>query len=95
MKVRVYYMAHLKQAAGRAIEEVEFGVPCTAGELVRRLAERHGDPLRRLLLDARGDLQPTILLFVNDTQVTGGGAVALRDGDEVSLLAPIAGGSVC
>lgn len=92
MKILVRYMAHLKQAAGVAAEEIVLAQPCPASELVRQLAAGHGEALRRLLLDERGQLQPTILLFVNDEQVAPGQEVQLGDGDEVSFLAPIAGG---
>ena len=73
-------------------EEIELGRPCTAVELVRLVAGRHGDGLRRLLLDDRGELQPTILMFVNDNQVSREKDITIQDGDEVSFLSPIAGG---
>jgi molybdopterin converting factor small subunit len=92
MKVVVRYLAQLKQAAGRASEAVEVEAPCPAHELVARLAERHGPPLRPLLLTPAGRLQPTVLVFVGDQQVGAGQERLLRDGDELTLLTPIAGG---
>jgi molybdopterin converting factor small subunit len=92
MNVTVYYMAQLKQAAGVGSETIELAGPCTATELVRLLADRHGPALRRLLLNEGGEMQPTILLFVNDVQVMKGNDVMFQDGDEVSFLSPIAGG---
>lgn len=90
MKIRVQYMAHLKQAAGTATAEVELERSCTVAALLHHLATRHGDALRRLLFDANGAPQPTVLVFVNDQQVDG--KEVLQEGDEVSLLSPIAGG---
>ena len=93
MKITIHYMAQLKQAAGTPSELLELDRPCTVSELVRRLAEQHGDPLRRLLLDAASGLQPTNLFFLGDTQVQPSDPVQLEDGDVVTVLSPIAGGS--
>ena len=93
MKVAVRYMAQLRHAAGVAGEEVELEGPCRAHELVARLARGHGAPLRELLLDGQGRVQPTILVFVGDEQVRAGQDVTLRAGDVVTLLSPVAGGS--
>jgi molybdopterin converting factor small subunit len=91
MKVTVKYMAQIKQAAGVGSEQVELDQPCSVQELVAGLAERRGQPLRKLLLDERGGVQPTVLLFVGDSQVEGD-RLQLKDGDVVTLLSPIAGG---
>ena len=66
--------------------------PCTASELAARLAARHGDVLRRLLLGADGRLSPVILVFVGDAQVGPDDRLALKDGDVITLLSPVAGG---
>jgi molybdopterin converting factor small subunit len=85
-------MAQARQAAGRADEQVDIDRPCSVQDLIVGLASRHGDPLRRLLLDDRGSVQPALLLFVGDEQVDPAGAVPLRDGDVVTVLSPMAGG---
>ena len=91
MKVAVRYMAQLRQAAGAACEQVELDRPCSVGELLTRLADRHGGPFRDLLLDAGGRVRPAVLLFVGDEQV-GPGRAGLGDGDVVTVLTPMAGG---
>jgi molybdopterin converting factor small subunit len=91
MKVSINYLAQVKRAAGVAAEQVELDRPCSAPELAARLAREHGPALRALLLDADGRLQPAVLLFVGDEQV-GADAAPLRDGDVVTVLAPMAGG---
>lgn len=91
MNVAVRYMAQLRQAAGAAAERVELDRPCTAAELLKRLAERHGRPFRDLVLDAAGDPHPAVLLFVGDEQVRAE-TTALRDGDVLTVLTPMAGG---
>jgi molybdopterin converting factor small subunit len=91
MKVEVRYAAQVRHAAGRDAEVVELEGPCTARELVARLAlSRPG--LRGLLLDDSGGVQRALLLFVGDEQVDVEVGRPLRDGDVVTILSPMAGG---
>jgi len=90
VNVGVRYLAQLKQAAGRAAEQVDVDAPCTVADFIRALARRHGGSLEALLLTADGHLQPTVLTFLGDDQVSGDRV--LRDGDVLTLLTPIAGG---
>lgn len=92
MKVSITYTAQVRQAAGVAHEEVELDSPCTAEELIGRLAQQRDGRFGQLLLDEAGRVQPTVLLFVGDEQVTPGSAAPLRDGDAITVLSPIAGG---
>ncbi len=91
MKVAVKYVAQVRQATGRAAEALELESSCSLQELVHRLTARHGEALRRLLLS--GDtLHDSILLFVGDEQVRWETPRPLKDGDVVTVLAPMAGG---
>jgi molybdopterin converting factor small subunit len=92
MQIAVHYLAQIKQAAGTACEEIEVEHPCGVQDFVGRLADRHGAPLRHLLIGADGRLQPTILLFVGTEQVSPEEHVELKDRDVVTLLSPVAGG---
>ncbi len=94
MRVTVRYMAQLRTTAGAADEAVEIDGPCTVAELASRLAARHGEALRRLLLASDGRLSPIILVFVNDVQVGPEDDRPLSDGDVMTLLSPIAGGQM-
>jgi molybdopterin converting factor small subunit len=91
MKIAVRYMAQLRRAAGVTVEEVELDRPCSATELLKRLADQHGLPFRALLLDADGGVRPAILLFVGDEQVNSQ-TRPLQDGDVLTVLTPMAGG---
>src|SRR5262249_10215811 len=91
MKITVKYQTQVKRAAGLGGEVVEFE-GSSVGQLLRQLAARHGDAFRRLVLRDDDAPQESILAFVDDRQVTAGGAAPLRDGDVVTLLAPMAGG---
>ena len=92
MQVTVEYTAQIKRAAGVASETIECDSPCFVTDLVSRIAESHGDPLRALLLDADGKLQRSILVFVGDEQARLDEPVQLNDRDVVTLLSPISGG---
>jgi molybdopterin converting factor small subunit len=90
MTVTVCYMAQLKLAAGLGSERIEIDRACSVEDFARRLAERHGDGLRSLLLTASGALQLTNLFFIGDGQVQAN--AQLKDGDVLTVLSPIAGG---
>src|SRR5262245_36326091 len=92
MKITIRYRAQVRLAAGVPSEEVELAQTYSMREFIARLAERHGDPLRQLLLDTGGNLHPTILLFVGDEQVEPADRVEWKDGDVVTVLSPMAGG---
>jgi molybdopterin converting factor small subunit len=92
VKITVHYLAQVRQAAGRATEQIELDRIGTLREIVVEAARRGGEPLRRLLLDGRGEPHPALLLFVGDNQVSAEQLVALRDGDVVTVLSPMAGG---
>ena len=91
MNVAVRDMARLRQAAGAASEQVELDRPCTVAELLQRLAASHGAPFRDLVLDAAGGAHPALLLFVGDEQISPE-TTALRDGEVLTVLTPMAGG---
>jgi molybdopterin converting factor small subunit len=91
VNVTVRYSAQAQAAAGVASESVPLDGARTVRELVARLAERHGEPLRRLLLRADG-APAAVLIVVGDEQVRFDDPRPLRDGDVVSLLTPISGG---
>lgn len=92
MHVVIHYLAQVKQAAGVASESVELDLGATVQQLVRRVVERHGASFQRLLLDGAGELHSSILLFVGQTQVSWEPPQQLKDNDELTLLAPMAGG---
>jgi len=91
MRVTIEYFGPAREATGAAREEVECTPPCSAQELVTRIARDRGGRLAALLL--REDrLSPALLLAVNDGQVTGE-PVPLKDGDIVSIIPAVSGGA--
>jgi molybdopterin converting factor small subunit len=91
MKIAIRYMAQLKMAAGMSGEVLEMPAPTPVGQVLAVLAERHAN-LRPLLLTVQGHVQPTLLLFLGDEQITAAQAVPRRDGEVLTLLTPMAGG---
>lgn len=93
MPVKVQIPAALRTLTGAAAEvEVE---AATVGALVLALEARHPG-FRERLLDASGRLRSYVRIFVNDEDVRALQAegTALREGDVVSIVPAIAGGTL-
>jgi molybdopterin converting factor small subunit len=90
MAVTVHYHAQLRRAAGCATETLDLGGDVTVAELLGRLAQRHDEAFRALLFSGEGRPQASLLVFVRDQAATE--ASIVRDGDEVTILTPMAGG---
>jgi molybdopterin converting factor small subunit len=92
MRVVIHYRAQMKQVTGVACDEIELADGANVLDAIRHAAERHGEPLRRLVLDDAGGLLDSLLLFVGEEQIAAARLRAICDGDEITLLAPMAGG---
>ncbi len=92
MKVSMVYFAQLKDAAGTSSEIVELPDGADLASAVSDAARRHGEAFRKIALDEGGNIRPSLLVTVNGRPAARGAVVELRDGDEISLLSPIAGG---
>lgn len=90
MKVAVKYMAQLKRAAGVGSQEIEVGPDCTVAGLLRRLGEHPS--IRPMLLDEQLQPQRALLVFVGEEQAAPDSCRLLQDGDQLTLLTPMAGG---
>jgi sulfur-carrier protein len=90
MQITVHYFAQLKRAAGVAVDSVAVDASTTLAQLVTHLAGRHDGAFRSLVLDAAGLPQRSLLYAVGDDQAELD--CVLRDGDVVTILAPMAGG---
>jgi molybdopterin converting factor small subunit len=90
MQVTVHYLAQIKRAAGCSSESMEMPVDSTLREVLRALADRHGHTFRAMLLDDASEPRMSLLFFVGDEHAEP--SRLLHDGDEVAILAPMAGG---
>lgn len=92
MRVTVEFFAQLRQLTGTASETLDLEPPCTAQELVQRLAGRYGDEFRSLVMKADDQIGGSVLVFVGDEQILWSDPHWLSDGDSVCIATPIAGG---
>lgn len=92
MTVTIRYQALLRRAAGTDMETLEAPDGSRVLGLLRLLGDRHGEPLRRLLLDDQDRPSNSLLVFLGDQQIPADGSDPLPDRAELTLLSPIAGG---
>ena len=89
MQVTIEYFGPARDAVGVSRETLDCEA-ATAHELVERVARERGGRLASLLLQD-GRLAKSVLVAVNDRQVSAD--EVLRDGDVVSIIPPVSGGS--
>jgi molybdopterin converting factor small subunit len=92
VKVTLRYETQLKRAVGTAAEAIEVPEGSGVGEVVRTAAQQHGDRVAAMLLDDRGQVRSSVLIFVGDEQIAAGDARPLTDGSTITLTSPISGG---
>ena len=90
MRVTVEFFGPAREAAGAARLGIDCDTPCTAQDLVARLARDRGGRLASLLL-ADNRLAPSVLIAVNDREAPG--LAPLKDGDEVTVIPAVSGGA--
>jgi len=94
MKIRLEYCAQVRDAAGIEEEDLACEAGTTPAALLKTLAERRGEKIRALLLDAAGKPQRGVLFLLNEEPVPPEqlGERELRDGDKLTVLPAMAGG---
>lgn len=92
MQITVQYEAQARRAAGIASETVEVAEGCSVSDCIRQVADAAGEPLQAILIDAAGAVQPSLLTFLNDVQITQSDESLLAAGDILTLMTPISGG---
>jgi molybdopterin converting factor subunit 1 len=81
MKVRVLYFANAREIASRRLEQLTLPEGTSLEKLVDHVLQLHPG-LKPLRTTAR---------FAINRELVGGGAI-IRDGDEIGVLPPVAGG---
>ena len=90
MRVTVHYMTQIKRAAGCSTEEIETTQASTLRDFLRMVADRHDLAFRVLLLDEQSEPRRSLLFFVGEEHAEL--SRPLRNGDVITILAPMAGG---
>ena len=93
MQITVQFEAKLRQVAGTGERTVEVTDDCSLLHMLQDVTLTTA-ALRERVLNDDGQVQSSLLLFVNDVPVPAVTAesVMLKDGDKVLLLPPISGG---
>jgi molybdopterin converting factor small subunit len=92
MRVTVRFFAQIKAAAGEPRRDLELPASASVSDAVRQAAAEGGPELKRLLLDDRGEVNETILLFVGEDPVSITDDRPLNGGDVLDIMTPISGG---
>ena len=92
MRVTIQYWAQARKAAHTGAETIDVDGPCSIGQLLERVAELHGQAMRRIILSADNRPHPSLVLVVGDQQIAHDSAQQLQDGDVLAIIPPIAGG---
>jgi len=95
MKITVKAFATIREALGTFGRiMIEFPEEVTIKNLLETLSEKFGEKFDAEVLDADGLPKKTVKIFVNgrDIEFLNGLSTVLKDGDEVALVPPVAGG---
>lgn len=90
MRVRTLYFARLKELTGREAEELEVPEGSRCIDVIRAMADRHGEALRSYLFDESGALRRSFAIALNGERSSPEAEV--REGDTVVVIPPISGG---
>jgi molybdopterin converting factor small subunit len=92
VKITVKYFGQLRQVAGVEGEDGECPAETTVQDYLKNVAKRHEATFSRILFDEQDRLRPSVIVAINDAVVGRGRPCILKDNDQVTLLAAIAGG---
>lgn len=87
-RIQVSYLGLVRNVIGCREEELEIAAGTTVGELLSRLAQRHGDPFRMSVFRESGELRSTALVCVNDCDIEEleGFDTRLGSGEKISVV---------
>jgi molybdopterin converting factor small subunit len=92
MHVTVVFTTQIKAALGTVQEQVAIDAGSTVQSVLQTLQRKHSEVFSQLVFDQQGSLLPSLLICVNDQQVTSPANHGMTDGDTVTLLSAISGG---
>jgi molybdopterin converting factor small subunit len=92
MKITIHFMGQLRQFAGTDQEVRDVADGASLSDVLEAAAAGHDEKFRGLLFDEDGLPRPSVLVLHGDAPVDREAPPALNDGDEITLMPPIAGG---
>lgn len=92
INITIRYSGQIRGVFGMASEQqsVERGLP--AQEFILRRAQAAGDKAREFLNGSMEHRSAATLIFINGAQTCWNAPLPLKDGDEILLFSPLAGG---
>ncbi|HIF33689.1 MAG: MoaD/ThiS family protein [Pirellulaceae bacterium] len=92
MQITIRYEAQTRRAVGLEEETIELVAPCRVSDCIQHVATLHPESLRPIVINAAGEIQPSLLIFLGDDQVVRDDTKELADGDTLTIMTPISGG---
>jgi molybdopterin converting factor small subunit len=92
MKIQIQCFAQLAQAAGTPESTLDLPQDATAQDALRAFAQDTTRAARTLLFNEDGELQPTILLFLDSEPILWSEPAPAHEGSTLFVATPIAGG---
>jgi len=92
MQITIFYTAQIKSITGKSDELLKLTGSSSLVEVLNERCNIYGDQFRMLIFTAEETIRPSLVISINNEQVIPGKETILKDGDEIILLSPIAGG---
>ncbi|MEM2249344.1 MAG: MoaD family protein [Candidatus Bathyarchaeia archaeon] len=93
-KVQVKFLSGFKEAVKGESAEVSIVGGSTVEDVLKHLCDKFGEPLRSLIFKNGKSIAGNLIIFVNGRNILtiNGVKTVLRDGDQIILSTPVAGG---
>jgi len=94
MRLYVQYSAQLRTAIGRAEETVDLPEGSSVHSLLQHIGNNRGEHVALHLFNRAGEAQPSLMVALNGSAIPpiAARSTALKAGDTIALMPPIAGG---
>ncbi len=92
MVIKVKYTAQLKKTTGTAEEIITVPENISLDETLHILSAHYKDNFHKMIFNEDNEFSNSIVPVVNGRQIRMEDNILLKDGDELLLLSPIAGG---
>jgi len=88
--IHFHCSGQIRAALGRGDLALDLGPPVTVAEAIRRLGDQVAPELRGQILESGGPAR-SLLIFLDGVQIQDT-SILVADGQEITILSPIAGG---
>ncbi len=94
MNVKVKVFAALRELLGTREVDVNVLEGATLSDVLEKLVEKYGSPLKNYLFSDDGELKPHFTIYVNSVGINelSGLKTPLKEGDVIAILPPVSGG---